>query len=696
MAIVASQLIAKVGVEGDTEAKARLESVGKTSDATSSSMGDKLLGATMLAGAGLLALGVKAAQMAGNFQAGLTSLVTGAGESAKNIKLVGDSLLQMSVDTGTSTDQLISGMYMIESAGYHGAAGLAVLQAAAEGAKVGNADLGTVADGVTTIMTDYARSHVSAAQATNLLVATVAAGKTHMQDLASSMAMILPTAASMRVHLQDIAGAMATMTGEGVPAADAATYLRQMLMALENPASKAKSVLKEIGLTSTEVSDAMQKSLPGALQLIVDHLKKKFPEGSAAYVAALAAIAGGSKQMQGMLDLTGDHLGVFKQNVDGISDSVKKGGAQISGWSEVQKDFNFKLDQTHAMFNKLLIKLGTDLMPVVSDFMTKYVQPLIQNFLDWTKNGNNLHDMFQNVENVLGPLVVDFGNFVQFMTSGNPLATDLRVVLGGIVAIVAAQKIGQMATDFKNFALSTLDFVNNIGPKMIEFFTTGLPGAAKKSQDAEIAVGMTAKTTMAEDVGAGAAVSEAEIAGVGTAADTAKVGVTGLGTSLLGIVGLVASVATIEMQLGMWLHDSGIIPDVNKITNGHDINPSWVTHKPPNNTSNAAGTGDKLPSWVLAPSGQGVSFQRHATGTSFAPGGPSLLGEREPELVMGPSFANLARGSQVIPLSQMSAPSPGAAQPVHLHIYVGGQNVANAFLPDLAQALRSGLGVVGI
>ena len=52
--------------------------------------------------------------------------------------------------------------------------------------------------------------------AVNTLIATVANGKTHMEDLASSLSQVLPTASSAKVGLNDVMGAMATMTGEGV------------------------------------------------------------------------------------------------------------------------------------------------------------------------------------------------------------------------------------------------------------------------------------------------------------------------------------------------------------------------------------------------------------------------------------------------------------------------------------------------
>jgi TP901 family phage tail tape measure protein len=393
MAITAAQLVVKVNAD-TVNAEQGLAKIGTALGPA----GPLMLGVGALAVAGVVIGGV-AAKMAGDFQAGIITLATGAGESKKNLQLVSAGILQMAVDTGTSTKQLTDGMFMIESAGYHGAAGLDVLRAAAEGAKVGAADLGTVADGVTTVMVDYSKTHISAAQATNTLIAAVAQGKTHMQDLASSIATVLPAAAASRVGLNDVMGAMAQMTSEGVPAANAATFLRQTLLALDAPGGKAAKTLNEIGLTTEQVSGAMQQSLPGALAMIEEHIAAKFPasaeimkaemvkvnkgtenmdqalqnvasQGGAQYIEALKNIVGGAREIQGVLDLSGDHLQGFRDKVASISDAVKAGGNQIAGWDLVQGEFNQKMAILGEVVQTLMISLGTKLLPVLSQVAT--------------------------------------------------------------------------------------------------------------------------------------------------------------------------------------------------------------------------------------------------------------------------------------------------------------------------------------
>lgn len=414
-------------------------------------------------GIAAVGMGVAAVHAAADFQSGMTSLVTGAGEAQKNIGMVSSGILQMSTATGTSTEQLTAGMYMIESAGYHGAAGLAVLQASAEGAKVGNADLGVVANGVTTIMTDFANKNVTAAQATNELVATVAAGKTHMSDLASALSSVLPAASSLKVGLNDVMGAMATMTGEGVPAADAATYLRQTMMTLAAPAKAGATALKEIGLTSQQVSDEMKKSLPATLQMIMTHLKDKFPEGSVAYTNALKAIAGGSKQMAGVLDLTGSHLATFGDNVKSISGAVKTGGDSIAGWSLVQQDFNFKMSQASAAVNAAFIAIGTQLLPILGPLVSQ-VAASIGGFTAWIQSSGVLsaviHGLVGGIQMFIGFIsnMIAIGAAVVGFFQRNQWATGLLMTalgaLGAVMVLFAASSAADMILSLLSMMLT--------------------------------------------------------------------------------------------------------------------------------------------------------------------------------------------------------------------------------------------------
>lgn len=251
--------------------------------------GDKMSkgvsGAMGLAGLAVAGLAVsitaKSVKMAADFQTATTRLVTDAGESAAALGKVSTGILDLSVKTGTSAQELATGMYYIESAGYHGAAGLNVLGAAAEGAKVGQADLKTVADALTTVMKDYGPAAGTATQATDALIATVSHGKTTLEDLAGSLHNVLPNAQALGIKLNDVLGALASMTQEGISADQATQNLNHTIVSLANPTSVMANEMASLGLNSTTVAAQLGKrGITGTLEELSNAIKNKMgPQG---------------------------------------------------------------------------------------------------------------------------------------------------------------------------------------------------------------------------------------------------------------------------------------------------------------------------------------------------------------------------------------------------------------------------------
>ena len=381
-----------------------------------------------------IAIGIKdAMSQAGNFQAGLTTLVTGAGEAEKNLGLVGSGIKRIAVATGTSTQQLISGMYLIESAGFHGAAGLSVLAAAAEGAKVGEANMGDVANAVTSALNAYHMSGSKATEVTNELIATTASGKMHMDDLAKSLGNVLPVASAAGISLAQVGGALATMTMQGMTTRRAAMNLANAIRALESPNATASNEMRDFGLNANKVSSQLGKvGLTGTIseltQAILTHTKggmvlastydnlsakakgyatavlagtitskelttaenglsptqaalvKQFAASAVSatglkqtFSGAMKTMMGGATGLQVALLLGGKNMAAFKSNVDAVGAAGAKTGSAVNGWSLVQDDFNTKLARFKEIVQVSAITLGTALLPVLSKAMSIFL-----------------------------------------------------------------------------------------------------------------------------------------------------------------------------------------------------------------------------------------------------------------------------------------------------------------------------------
>ena len=246
------------GLKG--ESTASLASVGK--------VGVALSGAVAV-GAGLVA--VASIKMAGDFQQSMTQLVTTAGESRSNIDLVANGLLDLSGKVGISAQEMATAMYTAESAGFHGADGLNVMTAAAQGAAIEHADLGTVVDAVTTELHDYGLGSEQAANVTSQLISATGHSKVSFQEFTGALHSVTPIASAAGISIQDATGSLAAMTASGMSASQAADNLGATIKGLSNQTGPVRNELAALGLNAIDLSKNLGTTgVAGTMQQISD------------------------------------------------------------------------------------------------------------------------------------------------------------------------------------------------------------------------------------------------------------------------------------------------------------------------------------------------------------------------------------------------------------------------------------------
>ena len=362
-----------------------------------------------------------AVNAAGKYQDTSTHLVTDAGESAKNLAMVQQGMLAVSAATGTSSAEIVNGMYHVESAGYHGAQGLAVLKIAAEGAKVGGADLDTVSKSLTGTLNAYGMTSTNAGKQTgyattmmNELIATVGAGDMRMQDLASSLGNVAPVAASAKVSFSDVGGALATMTGQNMSAQQATQDLRHTILALESPNKVAQKEMANLGLSASDLSSNLGKrGLAATLQMVTEAAHAHAGAMGQTYTQAMYKAMGGTTGLTTALMLTGSRMSAFRGNAATVTDAARKGGDAVANWSTIQGTFAFKTAQAKASVEAAGISLGMVLLPAVSA--------------------------------ILGPLA----HFLSVIAGNKTASIAFAVVVGGILAGALGVKLAGAFKDVK-------------------------------------------------------------------------------------------------------------------------------------------------------------------------------------------------------------------------------------------------------
>jgi phage-related protein len=294
---------AEDGVAERAVAMADAQKLAST-ESTATGVGLKQVGtAAALTAAAVVGIGYASVKAAAQFQQATTVLATSGGETVAELGAARDGILNIAQSTGTATQQLTNGLYMIGSAGYdvaHG--GLKVLTAAAQGAKAENADLGTVSNALTTILKDYGMGADQATVAMDKMITVVQNGKTTTQDLAGSLANVLPLASAVHLSFDQVGGALASMTGQGMSAYQATQDLNNSIRALSNPNNVAINEMQMLGINATKLSeDLSSKGLTGTLDVLTNAIKSHFGPAGTVVISTFQQSATATQKVNEMM-----------------------------------------------------------------------------------------------------------------------------------------------------------------------------------------------------------------------------------------------------------------------------------------------------------------------------------------------------------------------------------------------------------
>jgi TP901 family phage tail tape measure protein len=319
------------------------------------------------------AVGV-AVDQAANFQSSQTRLVTSAGEAAKSLQQVSDGILQMSSQVGESAQTLSTGMYTVESAGFHGADALTVLKAAAEGSKNENADLTDVTDALTTSLGDFGLSSSQAGQVMSAMQTAVSHGKTTLEEFAGALHSVEPAAHSAGISMDDVYATLSAVTISGESADEATQNMNSAIRSLADPTQTMTEEMSQFGINSATVSQQLgQRGLSGSLQLIADTIKSKMNPAQQVVINTMEqntqVLADAQKMYAGLPAAAQKVADAVKNGTESFADFRKTG----AGLAVDQKNM---VDQWLALQNKsqgfnTVLKSGTSDIQTYEDALTK-------------------------------------------------------------------------------------------------------------------------------------------------------------------------------------------------------------------------------------------------------------------------------------------------------------------------------------
>src|SRR5258708_6491789 len=382
------------------------------------------------------------------FQTEMTKVVTLAGASRAEVDSLEKKVLDLGPAVGVGPAELAKGLFVIESAGFKGAAAMDVLTIAGKMTALGMGTTEETARSLIGVMYTYTSQHISAAEAGDILTKTVQLGKMKYNDLVPAMAGVNPLGAALGVRFQDIAAGIATFTHMGASSEVAATGMRAMLSNILNDSAKTEKGFKALSLALGDSSISMEnfrKEMKdrGFTEAMIDLMTKVNAAGDAG-ISALNKIFPNIKALTVAM---GDYIAQGGLVVNIHNELEHSLGTLATSTAELHKTRQFQWDALKAQMDNAWIALRRSVVAEVEklgDLMSKRIVPAFQEAVDLF---NTLPEPLKlaafaaaGVAAAMGPLLVIGGQLAMgmaalvttFGTGG--VAAGLTGVLGGAAA----------------------------------------------------------------------------------------------------------------------------------------------------------------------------------------------------------------------------------------------------------------------
>lgn len=424
----------------------RIDAKGVTKGLNNISSKFKTLGRNLTLGVTLPLAGIAtaASRMALTFDESLTKINTLVGVSKSEIQGMRSEVMKIAGATAQAPNELADALFTVTSAGLRGKEAMQVLEMAAKGSASGLGETKTVAQALTGIMQSYAKSGMTASQATDILTATVRAGNLEASELAPVLGRVTGIASQLGIGFDEVGASIATFTRLGVNSAEAVTGLSGIMNGLVKPTDQTRDALATLNMSM----DGLRESI-----------KEK---GLAATLVDLVAQVGDNQ----------DVIGELIPNVRALSAVLGTAGAQGEDYVKVANEISNSTGLANQVFedtakssafqfkqslNQLAVvgtEIGSMLLPPLVK-AAKFVGDLVKGFMSLDGTTKTLVIGLAAVAAAAGPLITAFGL----------LMSPIGLIIAGITAL------GVIV--YKNFN-SIISFVTSVINSFITLYNTTL------------------------------------------------------------------------------------------------------------------------------------------------------------------------------------------------------------------------------
>lgn len=382
----------------------------------------------------LIALGTASVKVSAQFEQSMANAASVAGATGDEFERMKQIARDMGSKTVFSASEAADALYYMASAGYKVDQMADSIQATLNLASATQSDLAFTTDTVISTLNQFGLEANQAERVTNVFAAAIGNSMANMDKLSNSMGYVGPVANSLGYSIEETTGALAVLYNAGYDGSTAGTALRQSLVALMNPSTAALGVFEELGLTYDEVNPATND-----LATVIDRL------GAAGMDTAQAMKVFGARAGPGMLALLsagGDAVRDMTASITGTNKANEMAEVQLDTLSGQWKILKSQLEE-------VAIQFGDVLIPIIRQFLAKYITPLIGKISGLTHGTKKTIVTIGLLAAAIGPLLLVIGKVIGGVGSLIKIIPMLFSKAGLIIAAISAV-VGALVYLWKN------------------------------------------------------------------------------------------------------------------------------------------------------------------------------------------------------------------------------------------------------
>jgi len=387
----------------------------------------------------ILAAGVAAIKMGADFDKAMTESLAIMGDVSDAMrKKMANAALEMSTKTTFAAKELAEAYFFLASAGMNAAQSIKALPVVAKFAQAGAFDLATATDLLTDAQTalglsskDAIENQKNLIKVSDVLVKANTLANASVQQFSESLTNRAAAAlVNVNKSMEEGVAVLAAYADKGVKGQVAGMRLAMMLNSLDVAARKNKDAWKNNGIALFDARGEMRGmgDIIGDLEGLLGDMTTEQRS------ATLAQLGFNVRTKASILTLMGSSEKIKQWTKD-----LKEAGGTTETVAEKQmKAFSNQMTVLKNIFVKVGIQLGDVLIPIVKDLVDNYMTPTIEKLSKLSEGTKKLTVKIVGLVAVMGPLLIIFGKFLQFLPAMKVGILALAGPIGIVIAAIAA------------------------------------------------------------------------------------------------------------------------------------------------------------------------------------------------------------------------------------------------------------------